>query len=331
MVDIRTARAVVFERDPRRVVVREVEVDPIGPTDVLVAAKAVGLCRSDNELLEGHLDAQLAVPYPVVPGHEWSGQVVEVGRDVTNVSVGDPVVGECVIAPNHWFGFTYHGAASELFRTPAALLHRLPEGVDFSSGALVEPFTIAYNAVRVSGGIDASDVVAIVGGGMIGQCALAVARGSSALTMVIEPNPVRRALAVALGADVVVDPTTEDASHILRDTVGVDGADLVIEASGHPAGLASTLTLARHAGRITNIGICAHGEVAGGWGLIQAKDLTVRGTTGSSGVWPAALRFLQRNSIDLRPAITATLPFEEAAAAMKATDDPDNVKVHLQF
>lgn len=331
MVHTRTARAVVFERDPRRVVVRDIEVEPLGRSDVLVAAKAVGLCRSDNELLDGHLDAQLAVPYPVVPGHEWAGEVVAVGGDVTNVAVGDRVVGECVIAPNHWFGFTYHGAASELFRVPSVLLHRLPDGVDYSSGALVEPFTIAYNAVRVSGGVDASDVVAIVGGGMIGQCALAVAHGASAMTMVIEPNPVRRALAVTMGADVVVDPAKEQAGDVLRERFGADGADLVIEASGHPSGLASTLRIARHAGRVTNIGICAQHDVPGAWGLIQAKDLTVRGTTGSSGVWPAALRFLQRNSIDLRPTITATVPFEDAAVAMKATDDPDNVKVHLQF
>jgi len=326
-----TTKAVLFQRDPRRVVVEDIPIPRIGPVEVLVAAKSVGLCRSDNELLHGHLDRQLTIPYPVIPGHEWAGQVVEIAPDVTNVSPGDPVVGECVIAPNHWFGFTYHGAAAEVFRVPAHLLHRLPAGVDFSSGALVEPFTIAYKAVRVSGGVDASETVAIVGGGMIGQCALAVGRGSGATTVVIEPNPRRRALALALGADAVIDPSEGDVAQAFRDLTGTDGADLVVEASGHPIGIASTLVLARHAGRVVTIGICAHDEVPGPWGLVQAKDLTIRGTTGSSDVWPAALRFMQKQGIDLRPVITATYGLADAAEAVAATDDPENIKVHLTF
>ncbi|MBO9523495.1 MAG: zinc-binding dehydrogenase [Nocardioidaceae bacterium] len=326
-----STRAVVFGSDPRTVDVRSFELAPLGATDVLVAAKVVGLCRSDNELLEGHLDAQLDIPDPVVPGHEWSGEVVAVGEAVTNVRPGDRVVGECVIAPNHWFGFTYQGAASEEFVVPANLLHRMPDAMTFEQGALVEPFTIAYNAFKVSGGSDAADVVVIVGGGMIGLCALAVAKANGSTTVVLEPSDLRRQLATKLGADLVLDPTSLDALAEIRSATGLDGADLVIEASGHPAGLASTVTLARFGGRITNIGICADDSVAAPWGLVQAKDLTVRGTTGSAGIWPAALRFLGRQDIDLTPVITARYHYEDAAAAMRATDDPANVKVHLTF
>jgi L-iditol 2-dehydrogenase len=325
--------AVLFEKEPRRDVrYAPVEVPQLGPEDVLVRSKVVGVCRSDIELLEGHLDAQLGVPYPVVPGHEWSGEVVEVGAAVTNVKPGDPVVGECVIAPNHWFGFTYNGAAAEMFVAPSSLLHRLPESLTYEQGALVEPFTIAYRAIRDSGWLDAADVVAIVGAGMIGQCALSVARAMGAVTVVVEPNTNRAGLAERMGADVVINPAgQEDLGKAVQRTTGSDGADLVIEASGNAKGLASTLELARFAGRITNIGICADRSVSAPLGLIQAKDLSVRGTTGSPGVWPQALRFVERHEIDLSPVVTQTLTFERAAEALRAANDTEtNVKVHIR-
>jgi L-iditol 2-dehydrogenase len=325
------ASAVVFDNEPRGVRYEAIEVPDLEPEEVLIRSKVVGLCRSDIELLEGHLDAQLGVPYPIVPGHEWSGEVVEVGSGVDHVAAGDPVVGECVIAPNHWFGFTYNGAAAELFRAPARLVHRLPESLTYEQGALVEPFTIAYRAIRDSGWLDAADTVAIVGAGMIGQCALSVSRAMGARTVVVEPSATRRDLAERMGADAVVDPSSEPPAEALRRLTGADGADLVVEASGNPHGLASTLELARFAGRIVNIGICAHSAVSAPLGLIQAKDLVVRGTTGSPGVWPQALRFIDRHEIDLSAVVTQTFSFEQASEALKASDDAaTNVKVHLR-
>lgn len=323
--------AVIFEREPRGVRFARLGVPEPGPDDVLVRSKVVGLCRSDIELLEGHLDDQLGVPYPIVPGHEWAGEVVEVGSTVTNVRPGAPVVGECVLAPNHWFGFTYNGAAAETFVVPSRLLHELPSSLSFQQGALVEPFTIAYRAIREMGWLDAADTVAIVGGGMIGQCALAVTHSMSALSVVVEPSPLRRDLAERMGADVVIDPTDGSTSEALQRLTGRKGADLVIEASGNPQGLASTFELARFGGRIVNIGICAPGQVSAPVSLIQAKDLTVRGTTGSPGVWPQALRFIERHEVDLTRVITATYGFAQAAEALRAADDAaTNVKVHLQ-
>ncbi len=324
-------QAVIFEREPRGVRFASVPVPDPGPDDVLVRSKVVGLCRSDIELLEGHLDAQLDVQYPVVPGHEWSGEVVEVGSQVKHLEPGARVVGECVIAPNHWFGFNYNGAAADTFVAPARLLHQLPESLTYQQGALVEPFTIAYRAIRDMGWLDAADTVAIVGAGMIGQCALAVARSMGALSVVVEPSQNRRELAERMGADIVIDPTSEPAADALARLTGRPGADLVVEASGNPHGLASTFELARFGGRVVNIGICAHGSVQAPLGLIQAKDLTVHGTTGSPGVWPQALRFIERHGIDLTSVITATYGFDHAAEALEASDDAaNNIKVHIQ-
>lgn len=326
-----TTNAVLFTRDPREASYGKMELPELGSDDVMIASKVVGICRSDIELLDGHLDAQLTPEYPVVPGHEWSGEVIEVGSNVDSLKAGDPVVGECVIAPNHWFGFNYNGAMADQFIAPSRLLHRMPSALTFEQGALIEPFTISYRAIRESGGCDASDLVVIVGGGMIGQCSLAVAKGMGARTVVVEPSEARRELAIRMGAECVLDPSAEEdiAAALLRET-GQDGGDLVVECSGNPDGLASTLTLARFGGRVANIGICAHEAVSAPLGLIQSKDLAVRGTTGSPGVWPQALRFVDRNEIDLTPVITSRFAYSEASEALLASDDSGSqVKVHL--
>jgi L-iditol 2-dehydrogenase len=325
------ATGILINKDPRGVRLGELELPELGPDDALIRCKVIGICPSDIELRDGHLDAQLNVPYPIVPGHEWAGEVVKVGSNVRRVEPGDRVVGECVLAPNHWFGFTLNGAGSEMFVAPAQVLHCLPETLTFGQGAMVEPFTIAYRAIHVSGGCDAGDVVAVVGGGMIGQCASVVARAMGAMTAVIDPIPQRRELALSMGVDAVIDPSSEDAAAKLRAETQSEGADLVIGASGSPSGLASTFELARFAGRITLIGICAAHDVTAPLPLVQAKDLLVRGVTGSPGVWPRALRFIAREKIDLSPLVTKTYRFDDVQEAFAAAEDGrNNLKVPLQ-
>ena len=123
----------------------------------------VGVCHSDLELLAGRYI--IPISYPITPGHEWAGEVAETGpgRRLTS-KPGDPVVGECVVGPGgrDHFGFSISGAAAEYFTARAEWLHKLPPHLTFTQGALVEPFSVAYAAVR-AGVIDPSDRVAVLG------------------------------------------------------------------------------------------------------------------------------------------------------------------------
>ncbi len=241
------------------------------------------------------------------------------------------MVGECVLAPNSWFGFDYPGAGAQLFKAPGRLLHEVPAGIDFHQAALIEPFTIAYKGIGTAGGCDAADLVVVIGGGMVGLCALAIAAANGAETVVVEPRQLRRDLATGLGADHVVDPGTGPVDQaLITELTGRPGATLVIEASGSAPGLATTLKVAAYGGRLLNIGICVDDEVSAPVGLIQSKDLTVFGTTGSAGVWPDALIFMRRRQIDLSRAVTAGYDFDEAEKAIAAIDDPTNIKVHIE-
>src|SRR5256885_5255005 len=196
-------RALVFE-EPHQAVVRELDVPTIAADEVLVRSRNVGICHSDFELYEGRYI--IPVDYPIVPGHEWSGEVAEVASGVTTLRSGDRVVGECVVnnGDDH-FGFSISGANAEYFVAKASWLHRIPDELSFAHGAFVEPFSVAYNATVAAGGIDASDSVAVIGGGPIGLlCTLAAATMGGTVTL-IEPQQHRRALGLQIGARAAVD------------------------------------------------------------------------------------------------------------------------------
>src|SRR4051812_28759081 len=183
--------ALVFEA-PERAVVSDLDAPAIGADDVLIRSRAVGICHSDFELLDGHYI--IPVSYPVVPGHEWAGEVVECGSQVRDLRPGDRVVGECVVGPDgrDHFGFSIDGADAELFKARAEWLHKLPEELSDAAGALVEPFSVAYNAVLAAGGIDPSDRVAVIGGGPIGLLCVLAAGATNASVVLVEPQAHRR-------------------------------------------------------------------------------------------------------------------------------------------
>lgn len=308
-------------------VVAELPIPDIADDEVLVAARSVGVCHSDIDLLEG----RYIIPfrYPIIPGHEWSGEIVKVGRKVTGFAVGDRVVGECVIGADH-FGFSISGAAAEFFVARPSWLHRLPDQIPFTIGALVEPFSVAYYALVRAGGVDASDTVVVLGAGPVGLAVTAAAAAMGAVTVVVEPAEGRRETALSLGARHAVHP--DDIVALLADITGGRGADLVVEASGRLAVMATALELVAFQGRIAYIGIDVGREAPAKLGLIQSKELRITGSIGSPGVWPETLRFLANSGIDLSPLVTQHFGIDDAVAALDAAHHPEStIKAHIDL
>jgi L-iditol 2-dehydrogenase len=320
-------RAILFEA-PHQVVLADLARPEPGASEVLVRSRAVGICHSDFEVLDGHYI--LPVSFPLVPGHEWAGEVVEVGTEVRGIRPGDRVVGECAVAADEHFGLTSDGAAAEYFCVRPEWLHLLPDELSWSQGALVEPFSVAYHAARAAGGVDASDTAVVLGAGAIGLCCVAAAVTHGARTIAVDPIAHRREVAVALGADAAVDPGLGDVAAQVRELTGGRGADVVLEASGSPAAMVTAIDVAAYRGRLVFIGINVGASASAPMGLIQSKALAIRGIIGSPEVWPATLRFLARAGIDLTPIVTATYPLESgpgAYAAARRTDE--HIKVHI--
>ena len=322
-------RALVFSA-PAQAQIIDIERPVAGPGEVVVTSKVVGVCHSDLELMAGRYI--IPIRYPITPGHEWAGEVAEVGPGVDDLKPGDPVVGECVVGPGgrDHFGFSIPGAAAEQFTARAEWLHKLPEQLTFGQGALVEPFSVAYAAVR-AGAIDPSDRVAVLGGGPIGLLSAIAAVGRNAAVTLIEPRPDRRAKGTELGVSATIDPAAGDLAEQARALTGGELFDVVIESAGHPEAMAQALTLAGDHGRIVYVGIDVGGKFSAELGLIQARSLRIQGIVGSAGIWPQAIRFLASGVVDPTPIVTSRYPLSDAPAALAAASlGSGNIKVHIE-
>lgn len=311
-------------------VLRDVPIPSPGLGEVLVSSRRVGICHSDFELLEGNYI--VPVSYPVVPGHEWSGQVAEVGSGVRDFNVGDKVVGECVVGESgkDHFGFSIPGAAAEYFIARSEWLHRLPDNLGFTEGALVEPFSVGYNACECAR-VRAGDRVVVLGGGPIGLLSALAAIGLGGEVTLVEPRENRRSLASELGVPHVLGVTDGELVAAAEEVTGGRLFDVVIESAGKPSAMADALELAGHRARVMYVGISRSGSAEAHLGAIQLKALEIRGIIGSAGVWPRAIEQLASGSVNVRAIVTAEFPLDRALDGLWAAEVASgNVKVHLK-
>ena len=301
--------------------------DPvISSTECLVRPIQVGICHSDFDLLSGNY--VLPVSYPIIPGHEWYGEVVQVGDDVEGFKIGDKVVGECNFADDVHFGFTLNGGVATQAKVQAAFMHKVPSSFDDTTAAMIEPFTIAFAATDE---IEDGTSVVIFGGGPIGLCSVVSAHAKGGSVILVEPDSNRRELAVELGATWTIDPLNENVRDRIFEITNNVGADRVIEASGRPAVMAQTLSVAKYGGYITNVGINVGDTVDVELGLIVARNLRIRGQAGSAGVWPEAIAFLENNPTKLSQVVSGVFPLDQAVEALEASEQRDkHTKVHIR-
>jgi len=312
---------------PSAFAVNEIATPSIADDEVLLASRAVGICHSDIELLEGRYI--IPFTYPIIPGHEWSAEVIEVGSKVTAFKPGDRVVGECVIGVEH-FGFSISGAAAEYFVAKDAWLHKIPDNVSWTQGALVEPFSCGYYATVRADNLDGSDTVVVLGAGPIGLGAIAASAAKGARVIVAEPSAARVEIAKRLGAEHAVDPTADSFLDDVAEFTNGKGASVVFEASGKPSAMASALEVAGFRARIVYIGIDVGGSAPAKMGLFQSKELQARGIIGSPGVWPQTIAFLARTGLDLSPLVTSSFALADGDRAIQTVlEDKSQVKVHM--
>lgn len=332
---------VYYERAEKAIEIRDVPVPGIGPDECLVRVKYCGICGSELHMYHGQLNV-LARP-PVILGHEWTGEVVEVGGRVQGFAVGDRVTcetaaetcGTCVycrsgeynLCPErHGFGFAVDGAFTGYVKARATLLHHIPPAVSWEAATMTEPICVAYNAVVEKSRIRPGDTVVIIGPGPVGLFALQVARLAGAGTIVVTGtgrDRERLKLAAGLGADMIVDVTEHDPAEIVRGLGDGLGAHLVIDAAGTPPAIAQSLELVRRNGQVTKIG----------WSLrpvnltldeIVAKAITYQGAFSHTWkTWEACLELLRLGHINTDPLLSAVWPitrWEEAFHRLEALE-----------
>ncbi|WP_137991769.1 zinc-dependent alcohol dehydrogenase [Streptomyces vilmorinianum] len=316
---------------------------PPGPGEALVRVHASGICGSDREVYQGNRPEGY-VRYPLTPGHEWSGTVAAVGTGVPPELVGRKVVGEgfrnCQVcdrchagettlctAGYDETGFTLPGAMAPTLTLPARLLHPLPDDVDLTAAALLEPAACVAAATLV-GAPRPGERVAVIGAGTLGLIAVQLLAASSPAELyVVEPRPERAALAREFGATAVTGP--ED----LAGSGCAQGCDLVLEAAGAAGSARAATSFARRGGRVVLTGIPAPGALGLDPASLVTDRLTLHTVFGAPpAAWSHAVRAFAAGLLDLAPLVTHELALTEFPRAIElvGSGDPKVGKVLLR-
>ncbi len=332
-----TERAVVIER-PGELAIRTVEATEPGRGEVKVRVAYAGICGSDRDLLAGTRPDGF-VRYPIIPGHEWSGVVESVGRDVDLALVGQPVVGEgfrpcgrCIACRSgdttrctgtyEETGFTRPGAWADHLLLPAELVHVLPADCDLRSAAGLEPAACAAEAVLL-GAPTSDDRVAVVGGGSIGLLATQfVAALGVAELVVLDPDASVEATALRCGATSVVGIAGTESGHF----------DLVIEAAGADGSADLATRLARRGGRVVLTGIPSRDDHLSARHLVTS-NLAIRTVFGApTRAWIYAVHAFALGDLDPSLLMTHEVALEDVAEAfdLLEANPPELGKVLLR-
>ncbi len=294
-------------------------VPEIGPDDVLIRVNKTGICGTDIHIWNWDDWAQRTVPVPLVTGHEFAGEIVDLGSHVEGLSLGQRVSGE-----GHLIGKTsrqsrsgrFHldpatrgigvnepGAFAEYLRLPAFNVVPLPDAIDDEIGAILDPLG---NAVHTALSFDlVGEDVLVTGAGPIGIMAAAVARHVGARHVVItDLNDARLALAAQVADVVTVNPSREDLGELVRRLKMAQGFDVGLEMSGSQAALDQMVEALVMGGRIALLGI-PPGKSPVDWSRIVFKAITLKGVYGREifETWYKMIAMLE-NGLDVRGVIT---------------------------
>lgn len=320
-----------------------------GPGQLLVRVMAAGICGTDLEIYVQEHPAYRTgrARFPIIPGHEWAGEVIAVGPEVTRFRPGDRVTSEVAIGcgqcetcmsgrenicpDRREFGIIERpGAFAEFTVTDEDRTHSIG-ALSFEEAALLEPATVAVRAVRLAE-VEPGDKVAILGSGSIGLLAVQAAKAAGAgLVLATDLVDAKLELAQRLGADLTANPSRQDIARTRRESTGDSGFNAVIEAAGSPDALSDAFELVAAAGRIVISGVFGGSTYPLDPDRIVGGELVIRGTVGGQGVWEETIRLVSAGTIRTAPLISDVMPLSQVQEAFQSASAqrPDVVKLLL--
>ncbi|MBU1274893.1 MAG: alcohol dehydrogenase catalytic domain-containing protein [Proteobacteria bacterium] len=324
----------------------EISTPSPGPGQVLLKVKSVGICGTDLHIWEGRFDK---VRPPVTLGHEFAGEVAQLGPGVSGWQTGQRVVSEsqayscgvCVycgqgqsnLCPERLaYGYGVDGGMAEYAVVRADGLHALPEGVSFQQGAMVEPLAVAVHAVLERGVAFDHGPALVSGPGPIGLLVLLVLAqaGVPALVCGTSKDQARLDLAARLGAGEVVMVDRQDLGQAAQEFTKGQGFAVAWECSGAGAALSAALANVRRQGQVVQVGL-AGGAARVDLDQLTLKEVVLRGAfVHNRQTWERSLALLGDGSLDLRPLISAELPLSHWQRAFELSRDQAGVKYLLR-
>ena len=324
----------------------DVEMPAIGINDVLIKVFRTGICGTDLHIYNWDAWAQETIPVPMVVGHEFVGEVVDVGSNVVDFSAGDIVSGEghvvcgrcrnCFAGRRHLcndtkgIGVNRPGAFAEFIALPMTNVWKHAPSIDLDMATLFDPFGNAVHTA-LSFPVLGEDVL-ITGAGPIGCMAAAVCKFSGARNVVItDLNPYRLELALKMGATRAVNVLQEDLREVQND-IGMNGGfDVGLEMSGSPAAFRSMLENMFHGGRIAMLGIPSE-QMPIDWNKVVFNMLTIKGIYGR-GMYETwyKMTVLLQSGLDISPVLTHRFDVEDFKKGFEVMQNGDSGKVLLEW
>lgn len=336
---------------PKDMRVVDVPTPEPGPGDVLCKVVRSGICRTDYSIYTGEFSfvKSGAIPFPMTPGHEWSGVVERAGRDVEGFQPGDRVVGDTMVSCGTCYPclmgqyghcrtlrcvgtvHTWDGAYAEYMMMPARHLFHLPDHVSFDNGAMVEPAATALYAVTLAG-VRIGDTVLVQGSGPIGILAAKLAKLTGAARVILTGRrEFKLKVALNLGIDDTVNVTEVSLYEAIRAYTGDWGVDRIIEASGSTELFQESLKLINPGGTIAVVAF--YEKLVDGFDMDRFVfgDLTIRAVAGSLGMYKPILRLMSSGMLDLSSLITRRYKLDEVPWAMQDMEEKSDIRIKLMI
>ncbi|MBN2240156.1 MAG: NAD(P)-dependent alcohol dehydrogenase [Dehalococcoidales bacterium] len=341
-------KALILEKQ-QKLSIRDIHVDEItGPHDVKIKVHSVGICGSDVHYYQYGKIGDFVVTEPMVLGHEASGTVIEVGKEVTGFKVGDrvcmepgiPEPGSAAVmrgiynldpAVKFWATPPIHGCLRETVVHPADFVFKLPDNVSYDEGAMAEPLSVGLQAVKKAE-IKPGDTALVTGCGTIGLVT-GMAAMAAGCSKVIISDVIQEKLDIGAGFGMVpVNITTQDTNKIVKDITRGWGADVIFEASGNPAAIANIFEPLCPGGKVIFIGMPVE-PVTVNIVAAQAKEAVMKTIFRYAHVYSRAVGLMESGKINVKPLITDRYSFEDGIKAFEyaANPRPSSVKVIIEM
>ncbi len=329
-------RAVIYEQ-PGSMHVGDAADPTPAAGEVVVKVGAVGICGSDLNIAAGLFPP---TPFPIVPGHEFAGEVSAVAPGIDFVHEGDRVAidpslfcGHCSWCRigrgnlcDNWgaIGDTVNGAAAEYVAVPAVNCHQIPDSMSFAEAAVVEPLSCAVHAIKMAPP-RVGESVLVVGGGTMGLLTgQLLARGGASVLALVERKPER----LPIGTQVGFGPTYADVPSALGDRP--QGYDLVVDATGVPAAIEAAFGAVAKGGRFLQVGVAPPDAVVPISPFrIYNEEITVIGSMAVLDSYAPALQLIAEGTVNVEPLLTHNLPLSSYPDAFEALRRGDGLKIQL--
>ncbi len=338
---------------PEKFEIQEVPVPEPGPMEVLCRVKAVSICGTDSHLIAGDYPGFWPPAFPIIPGHEWAGDIVALGAGAEKAgwSVGDRVAGtshdacgvcqQCVeghynLCENYGvmdlhrqYGHNYQGADAEYVVHGVKCIFPLPESVSYEEGAVIDPASIALHVANRAR-IEPGDNVVVMGAGPVGLLSADAALALGAGRVIVVGRGPRLAKALQMGFEGIDSNVTEPVEAVREMTSGL-GADAIIEAAGTPLTLTWAISMLRKGGRIAAVGIPKEGVQISMRDLVL-YELEIAGSRASVGEMRRVLPLIVDGRIRLRDIMTHEFAMADFGQALQTFRDRSSgaIKITLK-